>query len=51
MTRRTSQQIVVRAKFADGSERDVTDLARYSSTDETIAKVERDRTGHADQAR
>jgi hypothetical protein len=35
-----AQQLVVRAHFADGTTRDVTDLARYSSTDESIAQVD-----------
>ena len=34
------QQLVVRARFADGSTRDVTRLARYSSTDAAIAQVD-----------
>ena len=34
------QQLVVRASFADGSTRDVTGLARYSSTDAAIATVD-----------
>lgn len=34
------QQIVVRARFADGSSRDVTRLARYSSTDAEVACVD-----------
>ena len=34
------QQLVVRARFADGSTRDVTHLARYSSTDTAIARVD-----------
>jgi hypothetical protein len=33
------QQIVVQARFADGSTRDVTRLARYSSTDAAVASV------------
>jgi Protein of unknown function (DUF1549) len=33
------QQLVVRARFADGSTRDVTRLARYSSSDTAIAQV------------
>jgi hypothetical protein len=33
------QQIVVRARFADGSTRDVTRLARFSSTDAAIARA------------
>jgi hypothetical protein len=34
------QQLVVRARFADGSTRDVTRLARYGSTDPAIAGVD-----------
>src|SRR5262249_13191663 len=34
------QQLVVRARFADGSTRDVTHLARYSSTDTAVATVD-----------
>ena len=34
--------IVVRAHYADGSSRDVTDLARYSSNDEALASVDED---------
>jgi hypothetical protein len=34
------QQLVVRARFADGSTRDVTRLARYGSTDSAIAGVD-----------
>jgi hypothetical protein len=34
-----AQQLVVRARYADGSLRDVTRLARYSSTDPAIARV------------
>lgn len=37
-----SQQLIARATFADGSERDVTDLARYGSTDEAVATVDED---------
>src|SRR5262249_15119666 len=37
------QQLLVTARFADGSRRDVTDLARYSSSNETAADV--DETG------
>ncbi|MEO6810663.1 MAG: hypothetical protein ABI353_16225, partial [Isosphaeraceae bacterium] len=35
-----SQQIVVLGRFADGSTRDVTRLARYTSSDESIARVD-----------
>jgi hypothetical protein len=35
-----AQQLVVRARFADGSTRDVTRLARYSTTDAAIAGVD-----------
>ena len=35
-----AQQLVVRARFADGSTRDVTRLARYSSTETAIAQVD-----------
>ena len=35
-----TQQLVVRARFADGSTHDVTRLARYSSTDTSIARVD-----------
>ena len=34
------QQLVVRARFADGSSRDVTSLARYSTTDAAVAGVD-----------
>jgi hypothetical protein len=34
------QQLVVRARFSDGSGRDITRLARYSSTDAAIASVD-----------
>jgi hypothetical protein len=34
------QQLVVRARFADGTTRDVTRLARYSATDPAIALVD-----------
>ncbi len=34
------QQLVVRASFSDGTERDVTRLARYSSSDESRVKVD-----------
>ncbi|MBX6313612.1 MAG: DUF1549 domain-containing protein [Isosphaeraceae bacterium] len=34
------QQLVVRARFADGSTRDVTRLARFSSSDDSVARVE-----------
>jgi hypothetical protein len=34
------QQLVVRARFADGSSRDVTRLARYGTTDSAIATVD-----------
>ena len=34
------QQLVARARFSDGSTRDVTRLARYSATDEAIAGVD-----------
>jgi hypothetical protein len=34
------QQLVVRARFADGSTRDVTRLARYSTTDTAVASVD-----------
>jgi hypothetical protein len=34
------QQLVVRARFADGSTRDVTRLARYGSTDTAVAGVD-----------
>ncbi|WP_422923425.1 DUF1549 domain-containing protein [Singulisphaera sp. PoT] len=34
------QQLVVRAQFADGSSRDVTRLARYGTTDASIAGVD-----------
>jgi len=34
------QQLVVRARFADGSTRDVTRLARYGSTDTAVASVD-----------
>ncbi|QDV36339.1 DUF1549 domain-containing protein [Tautonia plasticadhaerens] len=34
------QQLVVRAEFADGSTRDVTRLARYSTTDTSVASVD-----------
>ena len=34
------QQLVVRARYADGSARDVTRLARYNSTDPAIARVD-----------
>ena len=34
------QQLVVRARFADGSTRDVTRLARYGTTDATVAGVD-----------
>jgi len=35
-----SMSLVVRAKFSDGSERDVTRHAKFTSTDETIASVD-----------
>ncbi|MDR3637702.1 MAG: DUF1549 and DUF1553 domain-containing protein [Isosphaeraceae bacterium] len=35
-----SQQLVVRAHFRDGSVRDVTRLARYAASDETLADVD-----------
>ncbi len=35
-----SQQIVVRAHFTDGSVRDVTRLARYAASDETLVDVD-----------
>lgn len=35
-----SMSLVVRAKFSDGSERDVTRHAKFTSTDETVASVD-----------
>jgi hypothetical protein len=43
------QQIVVRARFSDGTERDVTDLSRFGSTDESVASV--DGSGHVARLR
>lgn len=37
-----TQQLSVRAHFSDGSVRDVTDLAVYSSSDESVASVRED---------
>jgi Protein of unknown function (DUF1549)/Protein of unknown function (DUF1553)/Bacterial Ig-like domain (group 2) len=37
-----SQQLVVRARFSDGSVRDVSHLVKFSSSDDTIAQVTQD---------
>lgn len=36
------QQLAVRARFADGSQRDITQLAVFTSSDESVAEVNRD---------
>jgi len=43
------QQLAVTAEFSDGSRRDVTPLAVFSSTDEAVAKVDRAGSVRAEQ--